>query len=289
MTGGAVLDAQQADQRVDAVAEVEGLCLDEVSAGDGAVDQPLCRLSTGSRLGDSLRREPVPSPPRRRAGARRGPAGSCTTCGTPCRRSSTSRCSSARSETCRSMIRVGRAMSPASGVRFKNACRPSGQVDSGSSQTWCTSKSRSGRVEQSAVRRGGLARCGQHLDVEVGVVVVLAGDRRPADEDDLDVGVAPALLPQPRQPVVVPAQVGHAGTLERNWRAVASTVRLRWVHAASPEHPASSTAALTFPRRAAAPPCEGLFHVLNELSDQTRRKSEDDEPGAGHERRRESG
>src|SRR6185437_2394365 len=79
------------------------------------------------------------------------------------------------------------------------------------------------------------------------------------------------------------------GDARANWRAVASTVRLRWAHAAPPEHPAPSTAALTFPRRAAAPPCEGLFHVLNELSDQTRRKSEDDEPGAGHERRRASG
>ena len=67
------------------------------------------------------------------------------------------------------------------------------------------------RDEQPPVRRRGLARRGQHLDVEVGVVVVPAGDRGPADEHHLDVGVGLALLAQPGQPVVVPAQIGHGG------------------------------------------------------------------------------
>ena len=159
------------------------------------------------------------------------------------------------------MIRVGRDMSPASGVRLRNACRPSGQVASGSSQTWCTSKSRSAASSSRRYAAADSPGRGQHLDVEVGVVVVPAGDRRAADEHYPDVGVGLALLAQPGQPVVVPAQIGHAPEPRGNPRAVASTFRLRWMHAAPYEHPASSTAALTSHRRAAAPPCEGLFHV----------------------------
>ncbi len=42
------------------------------------------------------------------------------------------------------------------------------------------------------------------------MVVVAAGDGRAADEHDADLRVFGALAGQPRQPVVVPAQVGHA-------------------------------------------------------------------------------
>ena len=74
------------------------------------------------------------------------------------------------------------------------------------------------RVDQPAVRRGRLARSRQHLDVEVGVVVVPTGDRRTADEDHADVGVGLATLAQPGQPVVVPAQIGALLGHGRNLR-----------------------------------------------------------------------
>ena len=51
-----------------------------------------------------------------------------------------------------------------------------------------------GRAQQPLVRRGGLSGRRQHLDVEVGVVVVPAGHRGTADEDDPEVGIGLTLL-----------------------------------------------------------------------------------------------
>jgi hypothetical protein len=115
-------------------------------------------------------------------------------------------------------------------------------------------------LEQSLVRRHGLARRRQHLDIEVGVLVVAAGDRRAADEHDPDGAIALAPPPEPRHPVVVPAEIAHAAEPRVTRKRGPARFGYDGCHAAPPGHPAPSTAALTSSHVARPPlPARGFF------------------------------
>ena len=165
------------------------------------------------------------------------PSGSKRTSGVPWRRTSMCRCSSVASYTTTSRRRVWPTREPGSSSNVANSWRPSAYVASGSRHTLVGANVLDHRGEQVVEHAGEGPGRGEHVEVEVGVVVVPTRRRRPPDPAREQVVVAAPEVVDPGEDVGVAGEVGpvvHRASVQGRWAAHAlQLVFLTWLVAAS--------------------------------------------------------